>query len=157
MAQEGMPPAKPCSHPAAAQFDFWLGTWEAVWGEDGHGRNVVAKILDGCVIQEHFTDEGPDGLVGLSHSTYVPLESCWKQTWVDNQGSYLDFKGGFEADRMILSRQTTHEGKPIRQRMVWYDIAPETFEWSWERSGDDGVSWQVVWQIHYRRLSEPAA
>lgn len=156
MAQEGTPPAKPCSHPNANQFDFWLGTWEAVWEDGGHGSNFVTKILGGCVIQEQFTDDGPDGLVGVSHSTYVPQEGCWKQTWVDNQGSYLDFKGGFEVDRMILTRQTVHEGKPIRQRMVWYDIEPEAFEWSWERSDDDGASWRALWRIHYRRNPELA-
>lgn len=157
MAQAGMAQTRPCSYPEADQFDFWLGTWEAFWGEDGRAKNVIGKILDGCVVEEHFEDEGPDGLVGMSLSTYVPREGCWKQTWVDNQGSYLDFKGGFETDRMILSRQTLLDGQPIRQRMVWYDIAPEAFEWSWERSDDDGASWRTLWQIHYRRLAGPAA
>jgi hypothetical protein len=29
------------------QFDFWLGEWEATWGEDSKGTNHVQRILDG--------------------------------------------------------------------------------------------------------------
>jgi len=100
-------PAKPCADPKASEFDFWLGEWTAEWGEDGRGTNVVTKALGGCVVLENFTDLDldPRSLVGMSVSTYVARESCWKQTWVDNQGSYLDFKGGMTDEGMVLSRQ----------------------------------------------------
>ncbi len=96
---------KPCTDPKASEFDFWLGEWTAEWGEDGHGTNVITKALGGCVVLENFTDldAGRQPLVGMSVSTYVPRESCWKQTWVDNQGGYLDFKGGMTDDGMILN------------------------------------------------------
>jgi hypothetical protein len=29
------------------QFDFWIGEWALTWAENGRGRNVVTKILDG--------------------------------------------------------------------------------------------------------------
>ena len=32
-------------------------------------------------------------------------DACWKQTWVDDNGSYLDFRGGFDGEAMALSRQ----------------------------------------------------
>jgi hypothetical protein len=37
------------------QFDFWIGEWELTWAENGRGRNVITKILDGKVVQEQFT------------------------------------------------------------------------------------------------------
>lgn len=146
-------PAKPCADPKASEFDFWLGEWTAEWGGDGHGTNIVTKALGGCVVLENFTDLDlePRSLVGMSVSTYVARESCWKQTWVDNQGSYLDFKGGMTDEGMVLSRQTEHEGKTIHQRMVWYDIAADTFEWHWDRSDDGGETWKTLWHIHYHR------
>jgi hypothetical protein len=136
------------------QFDFWIGEWDITWAENGRGRNVITKILNGKVIQEQFTSLPADGspdLVGMSVSVYNAQTAQWQQTWVDNQGSYLDFVGGLAGDKMILSRQTVVKGEPVLQRMVWADIEPDSLHWSWERSNDDGKTWQVVWAIEYRR------
>jgi hypothetical protein len=150
-------PAAPCSDPKASEFDFWLGEWSAEWGEGGHGTNMITKTMGGCVILENFTDldPGPDALLGMSVSIYVAKESCWKQTWVDNQGGYLDFKGGMTDGQMVLSRETQVDGQTVRQRMVWHDIQPDSFEWNWDRSRDGGETWKTLWHIVYRRGSTP--
>ena len=31
--------------PEARQFDFWIGDWDATWGEDQRGTNRVRSIL----------------------------------------------------------------------------------------------------------------
>ncbi len=149
--EEEQPP--PCSSPGARQFDFWLGKWEASW-EGGRGTNRIDKILDGCVIHENFDGGGPrgNGLVGKSHSTYAPELKRWRQTWVDNQAGYLDFVGGMQGDRMILSRTEKRDGETFLQRMVWHDIKQGSFAWNWERSDDGGKSWRPVWVIHYVRV-----
>ncbi len=142
----------------AGEFDFWVGTWDLTWGEDGRGQNVISKILDGRIIHESFTaypaSENSPSLSGISVSVYDEAQAIWRQTWVDNQGSYLDFTGKFTDGKMILSREAELEGKPIQQRMVFYDIAAESLEWSWERSADSGVTWTPVWQIRYVRHEE---
>jgi hypothetical protein len=130
------------------QFDFWLGEWDAAWREDGKGTNHVTRILDGKIVQEDFN--GPD-LHGLSFSVYDPERGLWCQTWVDNNGTYLDFTGRFEAGRMILARDAIVGGQPCKQRMVWYDLQADEFNWNWERSDDGGQTWRVLWQIHYTR------
>lgn len=140
----------------AKQFDFWLGDWNLTWGENGRGRNVIDKILDGKVIQEQFTslpDDDAPPFVGRSLSVFNAQNDQWQQTWVDNQGGYLDFKGGMVSNQMILSRQTTIEGQPVQQRMVWHNIQADALDWSWERSDDDGQNWKVLWAIHYERRS----
>jgi len=101
------------------QFDFWLGEWEATWGEDGKGTNHVERILDGKVVQENFT--APD-LHGISISVYDSERKLWCQTWVDNNGTYLDFTGTFEEQKMILVRDAIVRGEKCMQRMVWYNI-----------------------------------
>jgi len=53
---------------------------------------------------------------------------------VDSNGSYLEFTGKFEEDRMILRRNAIVRGKAGKQRMVWYDIRAGKLEWNWERS-----------------------
>lgn len=130
------------------QFDFWLGDWDCTWGEDGRGANSITRILDGKVIQEDF--RAPD-LHGMSVSSYDPERGLWCQTWVDNNGTYLDFTGGFEDGKMILSRDAIVRGEKCRQRMVWYDIEADRFTWNWERSDDGGQTWRVLWQIRYTR------
>jgi hypothetical protein len=130
------------------QFDFWLGEWDCAWGEDGKATNCIERILDGKIIREDFV--APD-LHGMSFSSYDPERALWCQTWVDSQGSYLDFTGKFEGGRMVLVRDAVVRGEACKQRMVWYDIQADRFEWNWERSDDGGQTWRTLWQIHYRR------
>lgn len=130
------------------QFNFWLGDWDGTWGEDGKGTNRIERILDGKIIQENFS--APD-FQGISVSSYDPERKLWCQTWVDTNGTYLDFTGKFEDNKMILTRDAMVRGEACKQRMVWYDIQEDRFEWNWERSDDDGQTWRVLWQIHYVR------
>ncbi len=91
-------------------------------------------------------------LRGRSFSVYVPREHRWKQTWVDNEGGYLDFTGSLKNGEMILSREGTRpDGTRVLQRMVFKNIAADQFDWSWENSKDNGKTWQVIWPIHYQR------
>jgi len=130
------------------QFDFWLGEWDCTWDDDGKAMNHVLRIMNDKVIQENFNGAG---LIGMSVSVYDPERKVWCQTWVDNNGSYLDFTGGFENDKMILSRDAIVKGETCKQRMVWYNIQPDEFDWNWERSDDGGSTWRVLWQIKYKR------
>ncbi len=140
--------------PEGHQFDFWLGDWDTTWGEDQRGTNHVTAILDHAVILENFDGRPSTPLIGMSTSVYNVLLGKWQQTWVDNQGGYLDFVGEFADGKMILSRHALHNGQIVMQRMVWYAITPDRFEWNWERSTDEGQTWQVLWAIKYTRRSQ---
>ena len=52
---------------------------------------------------------------------------------------------------MILGREAEQAGKAILQRMVWFNISTDSFDWHWEQSSDGGQTWTVQWPIHYRR------
>lgn len=144
------------SDKGAQQFDFWLGNWELTWGDDGQGTNEITRILDGRIIQEKFTsipnDDTPP-YQGLSVSAYNATNDQWQQTWVDSQGTYLDFVGGFADGKMILMHDAIVKDTPVKQRMVWHNIEANAFDWAWERSKDDGRTWQTQWFIHYKRAS----
>ena len=152
-------PQKACAEPEQKQLDFWLGTWDLTWpgakdGELGHGSNTITRIMDGCVVQENFSGEGATPLHGMSVSRFDPKSGGWKQTWVDNQGSYLDFTGEFKDGQMVLWRKfTLKDGKQVMQRMVFKNITPDAFDWSWEQSQDQGKTWSVQWPIHYKKRS----
>ncbi|MCB0283603.1 MAG: DUF1579 family protein [Calditrichae bacterium] len=142
---------KPCTAPEARQFDFWIGEWIATWSDTAYGTNSISKILGGCVISEQFNGSPASPLVGRSFSVYNSRTGNWQQTWVDNQGAYLEFSGGWQDNKMILSREVNLNGKNIIQRMIWYNINKNEFDWDWQRSDDNGNTWKTNWQIHYRR------
>lgn len=150
-------PASPCTTPEQRQFDFWVGNWSLDWpgdkpGQVAHGANHIEKILDGCVVQESFDGGSSMHLRGTSVSTFDAREGKWKQTWVDNEGGYLDFVGEFKNGQMILSREGKRpDGTSVLQRMVWKSISSRQLDWSWEASADGGKTWQVRWPIHYTR------
>ena len=141
----------PCSAPEFSQFDFWVGQWDLTWSDTAHGTNTITKDYDGCVIREDF-DSAPSGLFkGMSVSTFNKNLGLWQQTWVDNQGAYLDFKGGWEEDKMVLSRSfIKKDSTTVYQRMVWYNITDDSFDWNWQGS-KDGENWNTLWHIEYKR------
>jgi hypothetical protein len=156
--QTSTAPQNPCAAPQQKQFDFWVGEWDLTWpgekpAEIGHGTNSIKRIMDGCVVQENFSGADSMHLRGTSVSTFDARSGHWKQTWVDNEGGYLDFVGDFSNGQMILQRETIHKRTKILQRMVWKNITANEFDWSWEASRDGGKTWQVNWPIHYKRKS----
>jgi hypothetical protein len=154
------PQPKPCMGPEFHQLDFWLGDWDLThrsrvardkdeW-QDGKATNSVRSILDGCAVEEHFADAS-QGYRGQSDSVYNPALHRWQQTWVDNQGEYLDFTGSFENGRMTLSTPGKIGDKDGVKRMVFHDIKADSFDWDWENSIDGGKTWVAMWKIHYAR------
>jgi Protein of unknown function (DUF1579) len=150
-------PPNPCAAQQQQQLDFWVGEWELTWPsskpmEVQHGSNSVRRVLDGCVVEENFSGGDDMHLRGRSLSIFDTRSGKWKQTWVDNEGAYLDFVGTFTDGQMTLGREITlPDGSRNQQRMVFKNISKNEFDWSWEASKDGGKSWTVVWPIHYKR------
>ena len=140
---------------AARQFDFWLGEWDCAW-HDGERRHVATNSvyldLGDKVVVENFDGRPSLDFQGLSFSVYDRNARCWKQTWVDSEGSYLDFTGRFENGVMELRRDGELDGAPAIFRMRWENIERDSFDWSWQRSDDDGETWTSLWEIEYSRV-----
>jgi hypothetical protein len=139
-------------------FDFWMGDWSLEWTENesitATGENRIEKSFDGFVISENFRalTGSQAGYIGASWSVYNPRTFEWKQTWVDNQGSYLDFTCDISGDNRIFKRTITrNDGSLIQQRMVFRDRQKDSFVWDWESSVDSGKTWKANWQILYSR------
>jgi hypothetical protein len=121
-------------------------------GQTDRGMNSVQRILDGCIVQENFSGADAMHLRGQSVSIFDVRAGKWKQTWVDNEGGYLDFVGEFKDGQMILVREATSpDGSRALRRMVFKNITHDEFDWSWEGSRDGGKTWAVLWPIHYKR------
>ena len=143
---------KPCSAPEASQFDFWVGDWDLYSADTLTGNNTIYKIMDGCTVQENFSN-ARSGYLGKSWSVYRPFTKQWHQTWVDNQGDYIALTGTFEDGKMTLSTapKKLPNGKEIISRMIFYNITKDSFDWDWQATLDAGVNWNSNWKIHYVR------
>jgi hypothetical protein len=139
-----------CSAPEHRQFDFWVGDW-TVMGADGKlaGTNTVERLLDGCVIAEHWTGAG--GTHGTSLNAYDSTTKRWHQTWVDDRGTVLLLDGRFAHDTMTLTNGTTtinrirwtrEHGDADRVRQIW-DLSP-----------DGGKTWQLLFNGLYVRRAK---
>ncbi len=144
---------------STAYFDFWVGRWRVFYdqgeGVKEYGINVIDKILDGKVVRETFELTGGNsaGFKGTSLSVFQARFNRWKQAWADNQGGYFDLEGEFTANKRIFkTRVVERGGKKMQQRMVFYDITPNSFTWDWEMSADGGETWQLSWRIYYERI-----
>lgn len=157
-ADSTTPSITACSAPEASQFDFWLGEWNCHSSYvDSNGvehqytvRNRITRELDGCVIVENF-DGASIGLVGRSLSVFNTDLGKWQQTWVDNNGSYMDFAGEFIDGEMMLQRTVEVDGVSSIQRMRFTEISDSSLIWFWERSVDGGESWNILWRLDYER------
>ena len=135
-------------------LDFWLGLWDVSWEGGGHGTNTIRRILDDRVIEETFDGRDSDSvLLGRSLSVLDARDGRWRQTWVDSTGAYIDLVAVELDGRIAFQRDTVIDGAPIVQRMVWLDVTPDAMRWQWQRSIDGEGTWQVAWEIDYRRRS----
>ena len=118
----------------------WPGEKE---GDLDHGINSVLRVLDGCAIEQNFSGGVGMHLRGKTLSIFDTASDKWKQTWLDNDGGYLNFTCEFKDGQMILApRPCGATVRRSRQRELG---------WSWEASADGGKTWQINWPIHYRR------
>ena len=149
-------------HPAQAAtpaelFDFWIGDWVVSWknanSSPGQARNRVSKILDGKVIEEDFAGDPAvtPRLLGRSLSV-MDKAGVWRQAWADNQGGFFALSGGAEGETRFFTTAFQPVGEQLKgQRMRFYDIRPDSFDWDWEGSSDGGKTWTLIWRLHYRR------
>jgi hypothetical protein len=152
-----------CTASEHRQLDFWLGEWDVVvrarkapdsseWGE-ARGSQRIESALGGCVVAEHFAADGPGpAWAGASYSMWQPASRTWRQTWVDDQGSYLLFTGGLEAGVMTLYGEPRQvKGKRVRMRMIFLEVAADSMRWEWQREAEGVPGWTAMMVIEYRR------
>lgn len=140
---------------SAHALDFWVGNWTMDSSQPNDPKskgawqaklctNRITKVYGGKVIQESFA---MPGFTGGSWSSYDPAKKVWRQTWVDDAGSYLLFEGGMTGSEFVLTQ--TNAGK-AHARMRFQNITKDSFDWLWEKS-KDGNDWTLDWHLKYRR------
>jgi hypothetical protein len=151
-AQATAAPAQPCraSEPYR-HLDFWVGEWE-VRGPKGNvvGTSSVQLILGDCVVFENWT--GASGYTGKSFNLYNAVARKWKQIWVDDRGGMLEFSGEFKDGALRYTGQSlAPDGKPLTDRLTFFPLTEGRVRQLWEKSADEGKTWNTVFDGTYIR------
>lgn len=75
---------------------------------------------------------------------------------MDSTGNYWAFRGAADAEGFSFSVTEVEDGREVEKRMVFFDIEADRFRWRWERSMDDGATWESLWTIDYQRATDGA-
>jgi hypothetical protein len=140
----------PCATAEARQFDFWIGEWEVFTGENLAGKNKISSASGGCALLEEYV--GVKGYQGKSLNFFNTAIAKWQQIWVGSAGDILLLTGDYKVGRMILEGESTQQGKKVLDRITWHNNATEgTVRQVWEKSSDEGKTWNVVFDGLYKK------
>jgi len=146
---------------AEHEFDFLEGEWDALcrvplangWAE-APGRLTASRTLGGKVFVERFEGIYHGGaLEGLGLRAFNRETREWEHTWTDSlqPGHFHVWKGVFRDGKIDLLGEWTDDGKPVRSRLTWSGITPDSAHWESSRSSDGGKTWTLHWVIEFRR------
>ena len=134
-------------------FDYLLGDWEFTGAntQSGavHGVWSAAQLGDGEILDEiRITSEH-----GTTYRTqYLRIYNFKSRQWeivATEEGAGLQNRGTAVRDGdEIRIEQTigTATGKPSLLKIRYYEISPDHFSWSADRSNDNGATWVTGYQ-----------
>ena len=136
-------------------FDFWIGQWDVSAAGQTAGSSDVRLILGDCVVFENW--ESAAGMSGKSFNFYDAGEQHWRQIWVDDTGSVIEFTGQIVAGAMLYTATTRDpdSGEQTRHRLTFTSNEDGTVRQLWEQSAGTDETWQVAFDGRYER--QPAA
>jgi hypothetical protein len=147
-----------------AEFDYLLGDWEfsAVSREYGKMRGFWSAVglTEGQILDEYriVGDSGETYYVTTTLRAYNAVLDRWELVGMD-EGNGLQDMGTAQrvgAEMHIEQKFGVMSQKPSVWRIRYYDIRPDRFSWTADRSTDGGKTWEKNYhQIEARRIGPP--
>jgi hypothetical protein len=137
---------------ANRQLDYWLGTWKiGSAGSSGNAHSTVTLSLDKCLVVENW--DGGRGHYGQNVFGYSADDKSWYGLFADNEGRVHVFTSGKVASDTAAFEGTSRgpKGESVFNRVKIIRLNPNTVEQTWEKSTDNGASWNVVFRGEYSR------
>jgi tetratricopeptide (TPR) repeat protein len=148
--------AYPClANPHFNKFDFWLGDWEVYTRQGGiqTGYNSITKATGGCAVHESYTTLG--SYAGQSINFFDPIAKKWKQHWIGSGGDIVNFveTEDYDCSLQFMGKSMQADGTISLKRLSFtYNSDDDTVHQLGEGSSDDGQSWNVEYDLIYRRI-----
>ncbi|MGH7607345.1 MAG: hypothetical protein ACREME_08400, partial [Gemmatimonadales bacterium] len=146
------------------EFDYLLGDWEftAVSKEYGRMRGYwsAVRLAEGQILDEYRVvgDSGETYYVTTTLRNYNGAADRWELIGADAGGGLQDAGTGRRVgnEMHIEQRFGVAAGTPSLWRIRYYNIHPDRFSWTADRSTDDGKTWVIGFQqIEARRIGPP--
>jgi len=132
-------------------FDFWLGRWNVTQNGQFAGTNDIQSILGHCVIFEQWV--GASGTEGKSFNYYDPGHNHWRQIWVSDSGSIIEFTGEARDGGIFYTAETVDpsDGSVTHHKFEFTQYEDGAVRQFWATSTDDQQSWTTIWDGRYER------
>jgi hypothetical protein len=136
------------------QLDYWLGKWKiGADGSSGNARSTVSLSLDKCLLIENW--DGGRGHRGQNVFGYSADDRSWYGMFADNEGRVHVFTSGKVSSGAAEFEGTSRglNGDSVLNRVKVVRLGPDKVEQVWEKSGDKGTTWNVVFRGEYSRTN----
>jgi hypothetical protein len=174
MEDQGMPlpfsldPANAASADGRHDFDFLIGRWtvahrrlrrrlegDTQWDQFG-GQCEMRPILGGAGNVDDNIIELPGGTYrGSALRLFDPAAGRWSIWWADSRtpGLQPPVHGRFDHGVGTFLGDDVLNGRPIRVRFIWSDIAANAATWTQAFSPDNGATWETNWIMQFTRAA----
>jgi hypothetical protein len=152
--------AKPSSESHNTDFDYLLGDWEFTAKSREHGdyRGLwsAVRLAEGQILDEFRAvgDQGETYYVTSTLRNYNKAQNRWELIGADTGGGLQDFGTARRvgAEVHIEQRFGVASPRPSTMKIRYYNIQPDRFSWTGDRSIDGGKTWEKAHlQIEARR------
>jgi len=135
-------------------FDFWIGEWNVTQNGQFAGSNSIQPMLGHCTLFEQW--ESASGTFGKSFSYYDPGLDHWRQIWIGDSGSIIEFTGEARDGGIFYTAETINpaDGSVTLHKFEFTQLDGGIVRQYWETSADDGATWTAVWDGRYERRSD---
>lgn len=141
-------------NPSNRQLDYWLGNWSVgAPGSSGDARSTVSLSLDKCLVIENW--DGGRGHRGQNFFGYSADDKSWYGLFADNEGRVHVFTSGKVASGSAEFQGASHgpNGETVLNRVKVVRVSAEKVAQTWEKSNDNGTTWNVVFRGEYSRAN----
>lgn len=145
----------PCeADPQHRDFDFWVGDWTVTQNGVYAGDNSITSILGGCLVFEQWTSAS--GGLGKSFNYFDPGKNHWRQIWVSDSGSIIEFTGQARDGGIFYTAETVDpsSGDVTYHRFEFTQFADGAVRQFWATSSDQ-EEWTTIWDGRYERKEQP--
>jgi hypothetical protein len=145
-------------------FDYLLGDWEFTAESRQYGKFrgywSAVRLESGSILDEYriVDDNGESVYSTTTIRAYNAAADRWELIGMDGGSGLQDFGTGQRrnSEMHIEQKFGVASGSPSVMRIRYYNIQPDRFSWTADRSADNGKTWvERFQQIEARRIGPP--